>query len=348
MAPTARPSPSPFPSRVPPAPLTELERAYAAQRAAALRRHTAQCDHVVSDQLADAAPRLSFCDDFPRAVEMGSRSYRDGPFALSGCSAVWFSPSEACELLRAHDLRVQIVGDSLTRQLQQGIFMALTGQFTWGGVPKLHPDEMKRCVCEEGFSHPCREATYSSFTGRGTLVCPTWIHSTYVATGFVLSSVPYFEEHMSEVKGSLYVASQHHKGAVLVLGLGLHDGLHAEYVIEKVYEPMAAEAQRYGDTIRIFCVMYPAPDMAKKPEQYRETQGVRAVFEFNSKIRRWCYDRGFEPLELFAPSLNASSYDGTHFGLTTNALFGQIFLNTLAQGPGWTRTREIFGDDFLV
>lgn len=340
-------SPSPFPTRVPLAPLSELELAFATQRAAALRRHTAQCGYVISDQLADAAPRLAYCDDFPRAVAGGARPYRDGPFTLDGCSAVWFSPSEACELLRAHDLRVQIVGDSITRQLQQGIFTVLTGQYTFGGVPKLHPDEMARCVCEDGYRHPCREATYSSFTGQGTLVCPTWIHSTYVATGFVLSSVPYFEEHMSEVKGSLYVANQHHKGAVLVLGLGLHDGLHAEYVIEKVYEPMAAEARRYGN-VRIFCLMFPAPDMEKKPVQYRESQGVRAVFEYNSKIRRWCYDRDFEPLELFAPSLNASSFDGTHFGLTTNALFGQLFLNTLAQGPGWTRTREIFGDGFLL
>jgi hypothetical protein len=61
-----------------------------------MRRHTAQCDQVVSDQLGEPAPRLALCDDYARAVATGGRAARDAPFVTRGCATVWFSPAEAC------------------------------------------------------------------------------------------------------------------------------------------------------------------------------------------------------------------------------------------------------------
>lgn len=84
MAPTVRASHSVYPSVRPAPSFSSLDEAMRVARAEALRRHTAQCGSVVSDELADAQPRLAFCEDFPRAVAAGGRAERDAPFATNG------------------------------------------------------------------------------------------------------------------------------------------------------------------------------------------------------------------------------------------------------------------------
>ena len=126
MAPTNRPSPSAYPSLRPAPAAHPGDAALAAARAAAARRSTAQCHQVMSDHLADAAARLIYCDDFARSVREGSRPGRDGPFKMR-CPALWFTPTEACQVLKDIGKLVVFVGDSIGRQLQQGLFTVLTG-----------------------------------------------------------------------------------------------------------------------------------------------------------------------------------------------------------------------------
>jgi hypothetical protein len=127
MAPTTRPSHAAYPSLVPAPSFNSLDDAMAATRASALRRQTAQCNQVISDQLGNASSRLVWCDDFSRAVAAGGRAFKDAPFYTKGCPAVWFTPAEACALLTALDKMILFVGDSLSRQLNQGLFTVLTG-----------------------------------------------------------------------------------------------------------------------------------------------------------------------------------------------------------------------------
>lgn len=129
LAPTTRASPSALPSMRAP-PVGPADALAAASRAASLARQTAQCGYVVSEQLGNASARLLPCDDFPRAVEDGFREGRDGPFFTPRCPSVWFTPSEACDLLQGLNKLILFVGDSIARQVQQGLFTALTGSYT--------------------------------------------------------------------------------------------------------------------------------------------------------------------------------------------------------------------------
>ena len=126
MAPTQRPTPTPFPTLRPVPSSLPGEAEITAMRAAALRRHTSQCFQVISDQLANASARLVYCEDFARAVQDGHREFRDGPF-YTRCPAVWFTPGEACALLKIIGKMIVFVGDSIGRQVQQGLFTVLTG-----------------------------------------------------------------------------------------------------------------------------------------------------------------------------------------------------------------------------
>jgi hypothetical protein len=346
MAPTTRASHSAYPSVLAQPAFSSLDDAMRVSRAAALRRHTAQCGSVIADELADAAPRLLFCDDFPRAVAAGARAVRDGPFSTDGCAAVWFTPGEACDLLEALDRLVLFVGDSLLRQLQQGLHTVLTGSYTQGGVPKFSFEEAKSCTCDDAFKFECRERTFASYMGPGELICPKWRKGALVGTAMRLNTVEYFKEHENEVRGVMTVGGTDFSGSVIVLGIGLQEQLAAELILRDVYGPTIEHAKTRGDA-RIICMVLPSPDMALKPDEYKESQGVESVREFNEKIRRFCADRGVETLEMFAPTANASSYDGTHYGLKTNALLAQLFLNTLAHGPGWERASKLFASEYL-
>ena len=346
LAPTQRPSPSAYPS-LRPAPSGALDAAFAAARAASLRRATAQCGYVLSDELGNASARLQFCEDYPRAVQLGFRESRDGPFFTPRCPTVWFTPTEACDLLAALNRLILFVGDSLARQANQGLAACLTGSFTHGGVPKFSFPEAASCRCDEAFQYDCRERTYANYNGPGDLICPKWVGRNYVNQQMRLHSVDYFEEHFSEVVGSMTIGKENYGGSVIVLNLGLHENLDAAYLMEKVYGPTIAKAKEMGD-VRVICMAQPAPDDALKPAQHRTGQGRAAVVAYNEKLRNFCRDRGVEVLELFAPSANATSYDGTHFAMRPNVLFGQLLLNTLAQGAGWERAAGALGEGFLI
>ncbi len=208
-------------------------------------------------------------------------------------------------------------------------------------MPKFNFEDARgECTCEGAFTFPCRHKTYAHYMGPASLVCPAWRDRSYVGTHMSLNDVQYFTEHDAEVYGVMTVGDSEYRGSVIVLGLGLHDALDAAFLIRDVYKPAIARAKTFNNA-RVICMLLPAPDEEKKPVEYRESQGRRSIEAFNAKMREFCLGQGVEVLELFAPSLNASSYDGTHFGLAANALFGQLFLNQLVQGE-WAAATAVF------
>ena len=217
---------------------------------------------------------------------------------------------------------------------------------THGGVPKFSFEEARgECVCDAAYTFPCRHKTYAHYMGPANLVCPTW-NDAYVGTHMSLHDANYFIEHDSEVYGVMSVGGEHpYAGSIIVLGLGLHDALDAAYLIRDVYKP-AIEKARERHRARVICMLLPAPDEEKKPEQYRESQGRASITAFNDKIRAFCRGQGAEVMELYAPTSNSTSYDGTHFSLGTNALLGQLFLNQLVQGE-WEAVTAVMGEGVL-
>ena len=354
LAPTAYPSSSAQPTlRL--VPRGALDAAMSAARAATLRRHTAQCGRVLSDTLADASARLIQCDDFPRAIREGTRDRFNGPFRVgAGCSAVWWSPGEACDLLQRQGRLVVFVGDSLNRGFLQGVWMALTGSYQHAGVPKFSAAEgASQCQCDGAFEHrDCRSKSFAFYEGPGHVVCPKWGQdASYVAGQISIDNANYFLTHDSLVSGWTWLGQQMYRGTTIVVNLGVHDAYDAEYVASNVYSSIIADAQNKGD-VRVICVLAPWVEMEKKPAKWRESQGHEQVRDFNAKLRRYCEERGAETFDMSAPTYNLSSMDGMHRGLDANGLMGQLFLNLLAQGGarwGWEDARKGLGEDgFLL
>ena len=213
-------------------------------------------------------------------------------------------------------------------------------------MPKFSFEEAQgECTCDVGYHFPCRSKTYAQYTGPAHLVCPKW-RDTYVGTHLSLHDAEYFREHDAEVYGVMRVGDgESYRGSVIVLGLGLHDALDAPFLIRDVYQPAIDRARTFQGA-RVVCMLLPSPDEGKKPEEFRETQGVRSIGAFNDKLRKFCRSQGAEVFEMFAPTRNATSYDGTHFALAANALMGQLFLNQLVHKE-WEAATRVFGEGFL-
>jgi hypothetical protein len=197
------------------------------------------------------------------------------------------------------------------------------------------------------YKFDCRDKTYANYAGPQHLVCPTWERG-YVGTLMALSDAIYFEEHSSEVYGVMTVGEESYSGSIIVINIALHDNLDARFVVEHAYGPAIARARHSFPRARVVCMLLSAPDEALKPAEFVEAQGHRAVDEFNAKMRAFCEGQGADVFEAWAPTVNASTYDGTHFAGATNALLAQLFLNTLAQGKGWDDASRVLGLDYLM
>ena len=341
------------------APRAAGDAAFASARARRLARETAQCNQTFSALLEDAAPRLEHCADFARAVRNGRRAGPNSPFSLAPpCRALFFSPAEACDLLQGPGRLVILAGDSLMRQLQQGLFMALTGSYWAAGVPpqsaahaanaSAPPDS--RCSCEAGLLYACREETFAYWLGPAHWVCPKWGTQRFLHPTLTLTTAADFNagEGWQALEAGLDWGEQLFEGTTLVINVGLHDNLDARHMAEHVYsvllEKVAWRAQR---RTRVICSLMPAPEDAKRRNEHVGTQGTGAVIEYNEKMRKVCLDRGAEVFEAFAATEGMRTVDGLHFPMAGNVLQAQLLLNQIAQGQGWERAVATLGDGFL-
>jgi hypothetical protein len=342
------------------APMGELDAVLTTSRAARLVRETTQCNQTFSNSLLNATPRLLPCDDFSRAMREGRRASIDAPFDLKGCRGVWFTPSEACDMIEAQDRMILFVGDSLLRQMLQSLFVILSGHYTSGGVPMMAVKASDNnnvtarvrlpnmeCACEAGFAYHCREKTFADWFGPLHWICPKWGQRRYIHPILHYVNSGDFSANWNSIVNALDWGEQIFSGTTLVLNIALHNYLDAEELAEKVYGPLFTQLANATYRVRVICFLMPAPEEAKRKAVHLAAQGTRAVIEYNAKMRRFCTDRGATVFESFAVTKNATTSDGLHFPFATNVLLAQLLLNLIGQGEGWQAAVHALGDDFL-
>ena len=94
------------------------------------------------------------------------REHTPSRFVPATCTVPWHSPRSTCNMLAGFDA-LHFVGDSLTRQLVQGLRMAATGDYARGGLrplggkntlaAELRPWAETRCACDAQFHNQCRD-----------------------------------------------------------------------------------------------------------------------------------------------------------------------------------------------
>jgi hypothetical protein len=123
---------------------------------------------------------------------------------------------------------------------------------------------------------------------------------------------------------------------VLLYGFGLHVKLDPEIVREKLIRNVDWVAGHHPQTTQVFLPRH-APHMEKKPPQYRESQGPEVVLRFNNRLTEDIrqMNEGREPerrigiFDTYNLTVEATSFDGSHYGQRVNVEKAQLVVNYL-------------------
>jgi hypothetical protein len=87
-----------------------------------------------------------------QAVRDGYRSGTDGPFQVKGCQVQWYSPEEACRVIKESG-GLALVGDSLMRDIAVALLLILSGDYESATSWRTSRFDMLfvNCDCDAGF-----------------------------------------------------------------------------------------------------------------------------------------------------------------------------------------------------
>ena len=297
---------------------------YSHQTPLLVKASATQCGRDYSASFPVSTNWSAPCDDFEGSMRNGARSNITGQFVPAGqCALRWFSPRQACAIVESLGFML-ILGDSITRQLDTGLHMVLSGDYSFTAPPG--PSDTLNCSCGNQFSPHC---PYRSPTGTSpemphvehvTMMdwkpsrwCPLWKreHVLHIGAGG-FSGLPARKRQWAGTilpphNGTHSPARHSHSrsnGSSSSSSLFVYanwgmwsDMRKPASVIEKEWAPTLAlmRAQGYPQ-LDVVCGMEPACGRHKN-KNYLEKQGNAVVGPYNAAVRDWCHSQGLQVFE---------------------------------------------------
>lgn len=127
----------------------------------------------------------------------------------------------------------------------------------------------------------------------------------------------------------------HHPRSVLLYGWGFHATLDSAKALQYLITPMDQLAQEYPETTQVVLSRHSA--QANRPEQYEASQGNGIIAKYNKEIgENIAFMNEKRPdlrpiyyYDMYNLTREASSFDGSHYGLRVNLLKAQVAVNFL-------------------
>ncbi|RUS70822.1 hypothetical protein EGW08_021414 [Elysia chlorotica] len=210
---------------------------------------------------------------------------------------------EACTALE--DFTVHFVGDSLLRQ----IFVALLHLLK---VPEPELNSKGKACLEFFIFKPVW-----FFVGE----IGGFFSSELIIDGFQVKTY-YTPEIVKEMRR--YVGRPN---SLVVLGMGMHDHLNSELILQTVVKPIIAAASNFNSSWPKLVWAAPhAPGLLKSP--WLPSQLRPSVLNFNRLINAAFTSAGIPVMDTFGLTKDGvMTYDGLHYGEGVNRLKAQILMN---------------------
>ena len=229
------------------------------------------------------------------------------------------SVGDVCSVLK--DTTIHFVGDSFIEQMY-----ATTLAYLKGGerdrmfVNGTSRGTMYTCRGERFLVSRCRKRLYLTDSEEcgGT---------TTIKSHLRYNPGPRFKEFLeNQVFGT--------PNTVMVIGMGLHQGLQMPLIQKEIIEPML-ELKETSTWPRIVWFLPHAPGMLKTPTNIG--QGRTKIIEFNGYFRHYLNEKGIDCVDPFNMTDGVVSYDGTHYGRAINSIKVQILINAIKRlkDSGW-------------
>ncbi|GFN89894.1 hypothetical protein PoB_001640000 [Plakobranchus ocellatus] len=231
----------------------------------------------------------------------------------TGCKLIRYKPGEeTCSALEG--FTVHFLGDSLLRQ----VFVAFMRLLK---VPEPELDveeELFRCRGYYGYLPYCARFLPSSVKpcGRKHVI----VKRTTVKRSF---EAPEIIKQMSRYIGQ--------RNSIVVIGMGMHDHLNVNLILETVVEPIVAETARFNSSWpRLVWVSPHAPGLLKSP--WLPSQLAPGILNFNNHINTVFTNAGIPVLNTFGLTVDGvMTYDGLHYGHGVNTLKAHILINYIQE-----------------
>ena len=249
----------------------------------------------------------------------------------NGCKMTNFTSREACKLMNDHVSSPVLIGDSLVRHVHNALMILFTNNPHGGALRKdLTKEQREACSGEMQFVDAGRTVCHGKTSRRISDV-----ETNYFCEGNFRFQNSYDGSYSIDYSNrALAVVTKHlnKRNAVILIGVGLHDGLSFERIKNHYMEPILNLVQnkaRSGWPKIVWITTHAQGSL--KPVEFRGFQGNDKVIEFNRRMKEYLQPRGVDVFDVFNLTLGLHSYDGTHYGPGVNMMKAQLLLNYLRE-----------------
>ena len=247
----------------------------------------------------------------------------------NGCKMTNFTSHAACKLMNDHVSSLVLIGDSLMRHFHNALMILFTNNPHGGALRKdLTKEQHEACSGEMQFVDAGKTVCHGKISRQISEV-----ESKSFCEGNVKFQYSFNESYCIDyAKGALAVVTKHlnRRNAVILIGVGLHDGLSFERITKHYMEPILNLVQnkaRSGWPKIIWVTTHAHGSL--KPVEFRGSQGNDKVIEFNRRMKDYLEPQGVDVFDVFNLTLGLHSYDGTHYGPGVNMMKVQLLMNYL-------------------
>ncbi|MCJ1403410.1 hypothetical protein MMC11_006633 [Xylographa trunciseda] len=270
------------------------------------------------------------------ALSGGGRHGFDAPFFPAGCHYRWYTTAEICMILDRFDA-VVFIGDSMLQNVYSAFNMLLRENVALGGLKQwnLKDNERSSCYCDNQFMRP--ECSGQSITSsaevreneggsghRSPYYCDRTPHYFLSIGG---SPAPSFLH--STFSNLLSASPDSYKPVPVVHSLSLSTSLSWPLATASMDEWLSlADA-----STRNVPFLWVGPTAAGhlKPPGLILSQGNNALWHYTVEMSKEAQAREVDALGMYNLTLQASSWDGSGYGMRVGLMQAMMVINWLSR-----------------
>ena len=299
-----------------------------------------------------------FCQNRPRVLEAlsgGGRHGFDAPYSPVGCQYRWYTTAEICMILERFD-GIVFIGDDMLRTIYAAFNMLLRENIDFGGLKQWELDDQTRdnCRCDDQLTRPeCVKNIVSSsedvaandankaghrapyYCNRKTCFKASFScissdpHTGYPHFYLPITGSPSSDEMHDRFTTLLKNDPDSYKPIPVIHTIGLSTSLSWPLATASMDEWLGL-ADASGKNVPFLWVGPNAAGHLKPPGQILN-QGNNALWHYTVEMAKEAQSRDVDALGMYNLTLQASSWDGSGYGLKVALVQAMMVSNDLVK-----------------
>ncbi|EYE97629.1 uncharacterized protein EURHEDRAFT_375457 [Aspergillus ruber CBS 135680] len=266
------------------------------------------------------------------AMSNGGRHGFDAAYTSQGCSYRWYTTAQICEVLQKFD-GIAFVGDDTMTNVYAGFNLLLRENLASGALKEwdMSPEQREICRCDSQFtSKSCWPQRVTASDQVPAQDDTALTHSPYVCS----TSTPHAYLSISGSPTSKSVHEKFHRltnqgGHKKTLPIIHSLSLATSYSLSTAQTSMdewQALTKSTGHNAPFLWIGPTALGHQKKPAG---SEDLPAVWQYAIDTAEAAHERGMDVLGMYNATLQADSFDGTHYGEKVALMQAMMVINWL-------------------